>query len=434
MMNQSRLLGLLFALVAAANTASAQWQVLFTPPAGTNSNHYLDRRNPQMLAVGVSTFPNGYATVHYSLDGGQTWSVTPPCPQLSEDVQGIFCPTDTTCFLSFAGNNTYIASAKVNLQTGVWSNITNGSFHWRPKSIYCTGNDTCYALCNDPWGGGTGAIYKTTNGFVSRSMPAVNDSVGQLGTLAVNSQAVVFPSNSVGYAKGQLVSPSYPHIDRKGGVLKTTDAGLSWQLIWYDTTTNSNVTSIDFLDDLRGIITTGPKAFLTDDGGVTWSDITPPGLISINSFSYYARSVFRYSTDTLFLSNRRYLYQSNDKGLTWLRDTINASNSSYRLLVTSDNSIYLENAGFIKRTGLLTGVSERLAAPVTTYPNPVTDYVQVENCESCTYQILTLTGAVVQSGPVSGNQIPVSSLPNAVYHLQLSDLQKTQTMKLVKME
>ena len=265
-------------------------------------------------------------------------------------------------------------------------------------------------------------------------MPAVNDSVGQLGTQVVNSQAVVFPSNAVGYAKGQLTIPANPNLDRKGGVLKTTDAGLSWQLIWYDTTTYSNVTSIDFLDDLRGIITTGPKAFLTDDGGVTWSDITPAGQ---NLIFMPLTGSKRHSNDTLFVISNHYIYQSTNAGQSWLKDTVSTDFWGNRslLFVTSDGSIYSNiERSFIKRTGLLTGVSERLAAPVTTYPNPVTDYVQVENCESCTYQILTLTGAVVQSGPVSGNQIPVSSLPNAVYHLQLSDLQKTQTMKLVKME
>ncbi|BAP29726.1 hydrolase [Chryseobacterium sp. StRB126] len=67
------------------------------------------------------------------------------------------------------------------------------------------------------------------------------------------------------------------------------------------------------------------------------------------------------------------------------------------------------------------------------YPNPVTDYVHIENTQFKTYKILDESGKTIGSGilPVNG-VINIQYLPVGIYYLILQSDNETQSTKLVK--
>ena len=87
--------------------------------------------------------------------------------------------------------------------------------------------------------------------------------------------------------------------------------------------------------------------------------------------------------------------------------------------------------------GIMCGVSstEKSEQPFNLhlFPNPANDMVQIECAEAANYQILNLTGKVVQSGQlITGIQtLDVSSFESGVYLFRVETKNRTKTIRLV---
>lgn len=99
--------------------------------------------------------------------------------------------------------------------------------------------------------------------------------------------------------------------DTGGYLLKTVNAGQTWQLINLNTPDKGRPTGMSFLNNTTGFIS-GEKLFRkTNDGGQTWSDVMGPVSENINDVAF--KSVYDgYATS----DNGRY-FKSVDGGKTW---------------------------------------------------------------------------------------------------------------------
>jgi hypothetical protein len=84
-------------------------------------------------------------------------------------------------------------------------------------------------------------------------------------------------------------------------------------------------------------------------------------------------------------------------------------------------------------TALNLQVDENQASLFVIYPNPASDILNVaHNFSGVTYNIYTIDGKLVKSGPLEGTQINISEMSKGLYLLQLNAESVTQTKKIIK--
>jgi photosystem II stability/assembly factor-like uncharacterized protein len=118
-------------------------------------------------------------------------------------------------------------------------------------------NSVCFSDDSTVHAVGYGQIIRSTDGGKTWKLNAAQDDFFQ---------AVCFPTNKIGYIAGL-----------NGSILKTTDAGISWQKLRNGdalTTSSEPFRSIFFSDILRGyVVGNGGLFWQTADGGETWQVI-----------------------------------------------------------------------------------------------------------------------------------------------------------------
>ncbi len=145
-----------------------------------------------------------------------------------------------------------------------------------------------------------GILLKTSNAGLSWELPISNT--------YLNLKRLYFLNNQVGYAGG--------YIDYNSEIIKTTDGGISWE-----TKKNINygsymgINSIDFIDGNVGAVACDLGLIIkTIDGGETWEDIYLgfEQIIDIKLFS----------ENTLIASSTNKVYRSTDNGISWYTTTL----------------------------------------------------------------------------------------------------------------
>lgn len=118
------------------------------------------------------------------------------------------------------------------------------------------------------------------------------------------------------------VAPSDPNIlycgTETGMVFKSVDKGLHWLPATADHYFGGEVTTIEVsrTDANKVVVGAGPLVWITNDGGKTWKNITPPELRHV--FKRVRDVVFRPDNDNvLLLATDAGIYNSEDAGGTW---------------------------------------------------------------------------------------------------------------------
>jgi photosystem II stability/assembly factor-like uncharacterized protein len=161
-----------------------------------------------------------------------------------------------------------------------------------------------------------GAIVKTTNGGYNweQLLSPVNFFLSK----------IQFTDSQTGYIIGG---------DNTGGyLLKTVNAGQTWQLINLQTADNERPTGLFFLGNSNGFIS-GEKLFRnTSDGGQTWSEVMGPISENINDVSFKNANEGYATSD-----NGKYLKSTNG-GKTWQSMQSNTSDHLKKIYFTESKS------------------------------------------------------------------------------------------------
>jgi photosystem II stability/assembly factor-like uncharacterized protein len=272
---------------------NAQWTQLIL---GTNANF-------QDICVSLTDnnyiFVAGGEEMFKSTDEGDSWT------EMSQSF------TTTLWGISFPTNNIgYVCS-----NDGYVLKTTDGGNSWSVSLQLSSGGFDRVSFKDAMNGIASGtAIYTTSDGGANWTKTQDNGYWG------------------LDYAEGDVY-----YANSLTQIKKTLDNGATWTGLKNDI--NALFGTISFYDDTHGLTGDAGKVWLSDDGGLSWTEYTSPGF-GIN------RAAVRLDYDTSFISGEDGLiYKTTDHGDNW---TLDADFSSYffRDMTINSNNTTLFICGF----------------------------------------------------------------------------------------
>jgi photosystem II stability/assembly factor-like uncharacterized protein len=249
-------------------------------------------------------------------------------------------------------------------QRGQALKTTNGGSSWTqilPDTSASSVNNLALCFINENVGFVAGVIasnvdiiHKTTDGGQSWS------NVQNL--LFQNITCIAFADSVHGAAAGN-----------KGGVLYTTDQGVSWKSATVNPNDQVSINSIKFYDGLNGLAVGASVVFNTSDGGATWNKITSAPQNTLNSVCRF---------DSVFYAvGEKYCFKSTDVGQTWLNimDSVIVVQKGFVTLnaveVDKNGNLWAGGNGGLLTTSPFTGIKKDAFEPGSfkleqNYPNP----------------------------------------------------------------
>ena len=109
---------------------------------------------------------------------------------------------------------------------------------------------------------------------------------------------------------------------------------------------------------------------------------------------------------------------------------VNSSNVTMADVLSTNGVVHVIDAVLVPSTS---SINEINSSDIKLSPNPSTDIIKISNLITDEYVILNINGAIVKSGKVLNNEIPVSELENGNYFLKLSNSEGTYQAKFIKM-
>jgi len=109
---------------------------------------------------------------------------------------------------------------------------------------------------------------------------------------------------------------------------------------------------------------------------------------------------------------------------------VNSSNVVKADILADNGVVHVIDAVLVPSTS---SIKEINASDIKISPNPSSDIIKISNLNTNEYVILNINGAIVKSGKVLNNEIPVSDIENGSYFLKLSNSEGTYQSKFIKM-
>jgi photosystem II stability/assembly factor-like uncharacterized protein len=339
------------------------WRRTTTDPRiignGYFSRVFVDPKNPDVVYVAQTS-------LYRSTDGGQSFTAFAGAPSGDdfhvmwidpEDSKRIILGVDQGAIVSVDGGQSW--SSWYNQPTGQFYHVsTDDAFPYR---VYAAQQDsgTAAVISRSDFGEITYRDWFPVAGFEIAHItpdpanPNIVYSGGWYGSVlrfdkTTGQYAHVFVRGGKYRTAGAaplVFSPQDPHTLYLGTqyVLKTTDAGMSWQPISPDLgetgqpfpsaagSSSGNagrragaITTLSPSVNKAGVMWAGTSnglIHMTTDGGATWRDVSPPGLAASTQISTVEASqhdpATAYATVNGFQDPRPYIYRTRDGGHTW---------------------------------------------------------------------------------------------------------------------
>ncbi len=421
--------------VAKSTNGGSTWIELSSGSRGALSD--LAFANNQIgCAVGSE---QGFDYICQTTDGGETWVSVLDSTYNSGWIYDIMYTSETEAWASGSMNRIY--------------HSTDGGNSW--VMINPTDKETnyFYSVCSVPDGriyaGGNILIYSDNNGGDWQW----ND----FGYPGYTIRRVIFTDPLNGFLvlwESQTSSPVW------GKMLRTSDGGISWEDIVYDSNSDSlKILAADFITKDTGIISMYNSGLArTTDGGNTWEYV---GFISNQPIWYLKMFNMK---DVVATDANGGVYYSYDGGKQWEQvDLIDGSQADQFIskkpfskhetrdmlqpegvtgllgtCFTEMGSGWMcRDEGLIKKyTYLNVGIEEPVAkksADYKLYPNPASTYLNIvgENIPE-RVELYNNQGKRIQQYGGSIPRIDVSGLPSGIYVLQVLKGKLQQSLKFVK--
>lgn len=390
----------LLLLVAYHFSIFAQWNNVASPVAGTIYD---------MKFINDSTgFCIGSSGIIKTSDYGNTWHLTNSSPS---GYSSIFFVNETIGYVT-QGNDLYKSIDSGN----TWQQIYNFS-NETPEEVFFTSTNNGYLISSIYGPPGGSFIYKTTNGGANWTK---TDSFPTIPTL----QSITFTNSDTGFVVGY-----------SGQIIKTYNAGINWTSTQISNT--GTLISLSFPSETTGFAVgysnnLGSEVIKTTDAGNSWQNISTGG-----SNNQALRGVYFPSVDTGYAvgENGRIIF-TIDSGNTW---TISNSGTSYDLFSTffiSNNIGFTAGTGgiILKTNNILTSVlSSPIKNEIMLYPNPTTNYLTIDTeLKISDIYIIDITGKMIMKTKQNSNIVNVANLPNGVFFIKIITDEKIITQKFIK--
>ncbi|GMU90167.1 MAG: hypothetical protein AMXMBFR49_23730 [Chlorobiota bacterium] len=310
---------------------------------------------------------------------------------------------------------------------------TDGGLYW--KKLYTSIALEDHYMLNDQFGWivlSNGSIYKTLDGGVTWG----NQTSFTSNLLA----SVQFIDENYGFACGW-----------GGNFLRTTNGGLLWNrsvVTGYD---GADLNGLKFFDSQIGYMV-GKQNFnsfvlKTADGGLTWTNITPPNL----NWMLYGNSFQVKGPSELYVMSSEGILKSNDAGASWQKIQQISQTATNQFSVLNSQRIYLSDVGGILYTenGGITDIEEEVPSFTPgsftvsqNYPNPFNPetvfnlYLPESGyVRGSVFDIKGSEVAKIIDGEISAGSHRIrfngASLPSGVYFLRVDSAFGTKSIKIL---
>ena len=172
----------------------------------------------------------------------------------------------------------------------------------------------------------------------------------------------------------QFVNSTTGYLDAGNSLLKTTDAGITWNYV------NPNLgffcVALNFADSLNGYFSDFTNVLITHDGGISFSQLYN----FPNTYNFATKDSFCIAANDL--GNVAY---TADGGLTWQTEITGINwiaPERYKIVVTPGKHCFLfsQFCGEIRKNELSTAVKgdTYIDNPILIYPNPASAKITIE--------------------------------------------------------
>lgn len=220
--------------------------------------------------------------------------------------------------------------------------------------------------------------------------------------------------------------------DYTGFLLRTTDGGSSWTSMKVDPSHTWVPSSIYFINENVGFITTEMGfVYRTTDGGDNWEEVFE----TETTF----RPIFYFVNETMgYFINRHYIFISEDAGLTWTEYQLLTGNATCASFLNTNSWI----AGMYDLMAInkyITDINDISVADLSfkLYPNPATDKITISTeilLNNAEVYIYTISGSLVSVTIIGSNmEVDISDLPRGSYLLKIKTAETSLVNKFVKL-
>jgi photosystem II stability/assembly factor-like uncharacterized protein/PKD repeat protein len=291
--------------------------------------------------------------VYKTIDGGKNW--TSPQYPVAFDAQLLKAGYIYDIYF-FDNNRGLIAGSGFHNAYDVIAKTSDGGATW--QIVYYQGFSNAVSrptlsgitFLNDQVGfcvGGNGKILKTENG--GESWSAITSPVTS------NFTSIQFVSSTIGFIAGEKI------------LLKTTDAGISWNAMPLE----FRISDLHFFSTARGIATTlEGKILMTENGGATWSEHPIDFKAMLGRMAFQNETGYAVAFDALA---HKYILKTTDGGKIWEQQNVSTTYSLAGIDVAPGGKV---RAGSIMGNLFATTSGSDISYPIASFTPSHTAFCQ----------------------------------------------------------
>jgi hypothetical protein len=256
-----------------------------------------------------------------------------------------------------------------------------------------------------------------------------------LGLPGINSVNDIYVDGNAGYICTRATANSNDAIYH---VLKSTDFGQSWNIIYSDTVLDLTVTSDRGVQTVRFMgqfgMACGYNGLLlrTTDGGETWTESTiATDVTTLFGLELVNEQLAFITTMNAYAGEVRNTLRTNDGGDTWttLPEKFLSVSVKDGVGYAVDDSLHL-----LKNAQITNGIHEEALDTITLFPNPSTDMVNLELPTMEAYHVYVHDGygRMVLEGQISGQRrltFRTAGLATGLYTVKVTEDRTRKTYR-----